>query len=252
MTSLAIVDDETKMRSLLRNLVTPHCPWIKLVGEADAVESGLALITEKQPDIVLLDVQMGDGDGFDLLEQLPAARPHIIFVTAYHQYTLQALRAGAVDYLEKPILKQELLQALERTQVLIEQQKQPSYEQLLKVLHADEENQRIAVPIGSGSKYLKVSEITHIQANGAYTWFHFASGRKPLLVSRMLADVNFSLEELGFIRVHRSFLVNTTNVEELLKVDGGVLKVTGGAQVPISKAYKQTALQVIQKGIKSI
>lgn len=246
MTTLAIIDDEPKTRSLLRSLVQENLPWVQVVGVADSVESGLALIKEHGPEVILLDVQMGDGLGFDLLSKLEHIRPHVIFVTAYNQYAIKALRAGAVDYVEKPINPDELLDALTRTRKLIEEASVPSYEHLMQTLAAAA-LRRIAVPTRSGMKYIEPSSITFVKADGAYSKIHFDDGAKPMLISKMLTEMETALKAIGFVRPHRSYLINTSKVVELSRTDGGTVLLEDGTWVPFSKSYKEKALEGIRK-----
>lgn len=246
MTRLAIIEDEPKTRTLLRSLIQEHVDWVKVVGEADSVESGIALIAKEQPQVILLDVQMGDGLGFDLLSKLEQPQPHVIFVTAYNQYAIKALRAGAVDYIEKPIHPDELLNALKRTQALIEQATPPSFESLLQTL-ASASQKRIAVPTRYGMKYLEPSSITHVQAEGSYSKIYFDDGTKPMLVSRMLAEMESVLKAIGFVRPHRSYLINTAKVAELIRTDGGTVLLTDGTRIPFSKNHKEKALEEIRR-----
>ncbi len=246
MRQLVIVDDEPKTRALLRALVTEHAEGVEIVGEADSVQAAEQLILKSKPDIVLLDVQMGDGLGFDLLPRVKHLELQVIFVTAYNQYVIRALRAGAVDYIEKPINPDELTEALKRTEAAIAKSSKEKYKTLIQALRTSEQ-EPIAVPTRSGLKYLKVSSIAYVKAEGAYTSFHFDDGTKPLLVSRMMLDIQDPLEQVGFVRPHRSYLINTRKISELVRTDGGAVILTDGSRIPFSKSHKDSALEVIRK-----
>ncbi|MGD1847550.1 MAG: LytR/AlgR family response regulator transcription factor [Salibacteraceae bacterium] len=245
MTHIAIIDDESKVRSLLRSLVTDELPWASIVGEANSVQTGLQLIASQSPEIILLDVEMGDGTGFDLLAQMGNDRPQVIFITAFNHYAVKALRAGAVDFIEKPINPDELWTALHNARKKRQQEVEPTFDALFQALQTNLSG-TIAVPTRRGLKHLDANHISFIKAEGAYAEIHFTNGDKPLMISRMLKEIMPPLERLVFTRPLRSFLVNIKIFQEIIRTDGGSLLMAGGEIVPFSKQYKETALKKIQ------
>ncbi|KAB1064906.1 LytR/AlgR family response regulator transcription factor [Salibacter halophilus] len=242
---LAIIEDEPKTRNLLKAIINERFKDFQFVGEANAVKTGLELITENKPDVVLLDVEMGDGNAFDLLSQLNSFNPHIIFVTAYDHYAIEALRSGAVDYIEKPIDPKKLSDGLSRVQKLIEKKEKANYSGLLRSVDMKLQA-RIAVPTRTGMAYLETQEIVCIKADSAYSEIYFENERKPLVISRTLKDIQHVLEKFGFVRPHRSYLVNTSKIRALNRTDGGNVVLTNDFVVPFSRQYKLKALELIK------
>ena len=245
MIEVAIIDDESKIRSLLRSLLLDELNWVSIVGEADSVASGLELIRSRSPQIILLDVEMGDGTGFDLLSRLDHEQPQVIFVTAFNHYAVKALRAGAVDFIEKPINPEELITALNGSRKRVEKMTAPSFEALFQALKA-KTSQTIAVPTRRGLIHLEASDISHIKAEGAYSEIHFTNGKKPLMISRMLKEIMPPLENLGFTRPHRSYLINIAKIKEIIRSDGGSILMMDDHRIPFSKQHKELALNEIR------
>lgn len=245
MIRIAIIEDEPKTRSLLRAILSQEFPDFEVVGDAHSVKSGLQLIEEQRPQAILLDVEMADGTGFDLLERLTKVRPHIIFVTAYDHYAVKALRSGAVDYIEKPFNPAELEAGLERVKQRISSSEAPKYTELLPSVNSDLQG-KIAVPTRSGTMYLETQDIVYIKADSAYSEIHFEDGRKPLIISRTLKEIQSSLEKFGFIRPHRSYLINASKIKALNRTDGGNVVLTTDFCVPFSHQFKEQALKLIK------
>ena len=237
MKTLCIIEDEAKTRALLRSIVTDTLSWIEVLGEANNVSSGLQLIAKHDPDIVLLDVEMPDGTGFQLLERLTEFRGKVVFVTAYDEYAIQALRAGALDYIEKPVNPDELIAALLRARkALSETPLQPAASPL----------EKIAIPTRTGLRYVSVQQILYVKADNVYSELHLHGQDRPIIVSRTLKEVEQTLGALGFVRVHRSYLVNQRMVIELGKTDGGYVVLKGGKHIQLSRQYKEPALRILQ------
>ncbi|MEM9023424.1 MAG: LytTR family DNA-binding domain-containing protein [Bacteroidota bacterium] len=245
MMQLAIIDDEAKTRSFLNAIISDMNPEISIVGEAHSVRSAHRLINETQPQVILLDVELGDGTAFDLLARLDEERPHVIFVTAYDHYAVQALRADAVDYLEKPINPDELKGSLLKVAQRIREQEVPAYDHLLATLRSGF-REKIAIPTRSGLMYLSATEILCIKASGAYSEITLEHDQKPILISRTLKDIQPALQQLGFVRLHRSYLINASKIKELNKTDGGHIVLNNGLQIPFSKQYREQAIEVIK------
>jgi len=245
MLQLAIIDDEPKIRSFLNAILLDQMQNVAIVGEASSVKTGLQLIRNKQPQVILLDVEMGDGTGFDLLSQLGSHRPHVIFVTAYDHYAVQALRADAIDYIEKPVNLDELTAALKKVMQLVKDNVQPAYGNLLQSVKSKIKN-KIVVPSRSGLLYFDASEVVCIKADGTYAQFFTEGTARPFIISRTLKEIQPALEQLGFIRLHRSYLVNASKIQELNKTDGGFVILSNGMQVPFSRQYKEDVMRLIK------
>ena len=224
---VAVIDDEPLARSNLRVLLGRD-PHVELVSECASGAEALREIRKKRPELVFLDVQMPECDGFDVLEQLGAdLPPALVFVTAYDQYALQAFEAGALDYLLKPYNNARFARALQRAK-----------ERIALWKPGGQEIERIAVKNAGEVLFLRLAEIDWIEAADYYVCLHV--GAKNHLLRRSMADVEGELRA-GFCRVHRSAIVNLQRVRRLENgEDGGTdLVLTTGARLAVSRRYRR-------------
>ena len=222
-----VVDDEPLARSSLRVLLGRD-PEIELVSECGSGKEALREIRARKPELVFLDVQMPECDGFDVLEQLGKDLPlALVFVTAYDQYALRAFEAGALDYLLKPFDNARFARALERAKERIASKEAPR-----KI-------ERLAIKNAGEMLFLKISEIDWIEAADYYVCLH--AGARTHLLRRSMNEVE---EELGtgtFCRIHRSAIVNLERVRRLeVSEEGGTDVVLGnGTRLRLSRRYKR-------------
>lgn len=248
MITAVIVEDETKSREVLETLVKTNCPDVQVVATADSVASGLELIRKVNPKLVFLDIEMADGSGFDLLEQLPQAGFDVIFTTASDQHALRAIKYSAIDYLLKPIDGDELKAAVEK--IVKKQSGNDNLENLKFLLQnfrmPSEQYTKITLPTGNAYEIVNVKDIIRCEADGSYTSF-FLENKKKLLVSASLKHYEDLLPENDFIRVHHHHLININHVVRYLKTDGGYAVMTDGSQIEISRRKKDAFLQRLNK-----
>lgn len=239
-----IIDDEKDGRENLEELIRKYCPSINLVATADSARTGLQKIQAHQPDLIFLDVEMPNGNGFDLLEKTGNINFEIIFTTAYDQYALRAIKFAALDYLLKPIGINELVATIEK----VKQKKEllssrQNYEVLVKNLQqADKSSKQIALPTSEGFAFVKLNDIIYCEADSNYTYIHLA-GKEKVFVSRTLKEYEEMLEENDFMRVHKSYLINLHHVKQYLKGKGGVAVMSNGQVIEISHRKKDEFLQ---------
>lgn len=241
---LAIVDDEAPARASLRAALAGIPLELEVVGEAENVATAVALLDRERPDVVLLDIWLGDGTGFDVLDQLQHGSQRVIFVTAFDHYAVEAFKRGAAHYLLKPVVRTDLQQALER----IASAEDRSSEQVrsLRLALTD----RLTLPTAEGFHLLSPAEIVRCESDGNYTRFHLLSGEK-LMVSRTLKEYDAQLGPHGFMRVHFSHLVNMAQVKSYLHRDGGTLVLANGHEVPVSHRRRNEVLEALgRKGMK--
>ncbi|MCA6361417.1 MAG: response regulator transcription factor [Bacteroidetes bacterium] len=248
MITAVIVEDETKSREVLETLVKTNCPDVQVVATADAVASGVELIRKVNPKLVFLDIEMADGSGFDLLEQLPQAGFDVIFTTASDQHALRAIKYSAIDYLLKPIDGDELKAAVDK--IVKKQSGNDNLENLKFLLQnfrmPSEQYTKITLPTGNAYEIVNVKDIIRCEADGSYTSF-FLESKKKLLVSASLKHYEDLLPENDFIRVHHHHLININHVVRYLKTDGGYAVMTDGSQIEISRRKKDAFLQRLNK-----
>ncbi|TCZ84655.1 LytTR family DNA-binding domain-containing protein [Lysobacter sp. N42] len=220
-----IVDDTRLARQELRTLLR-DIPGVECVGEADDVPAAREAIERLRPDVVLLDIQMPSGTGFDLLEQLDAA-PAIVFTTAYDQYALRGFEANALDYLLKPVQADRLAAALAKARPLA-----PTPPSSRELLRGDDQ---VFLRDGERCWFVQLGQISRIEVDGNYATVHFR-GEKAML-GRSLATLESRLDPALFFRANRSTLVNLRLVAaiDLAVGDGYTLTMKDGAEVEVSR-----------------
>jgi two-component system LytT family response regulator len=242
MIRVLLVDDEEGKRRYLHGLLQAH-PDLEVIGEAGTIAEARALIDRSPPDLLFLDVEMPGGSGFDLLEQLGNWPFAVIFITAFQRYAIQAIRFSAFDYLLKPVQPDELADALrryrERTPVLDRARKQ---EQLLANLRqTDSTGLKLTLTQGDRTYFVPPKEISHCLADDNYTELHLHEGRR-FTSARTLKEYDEMLSPFGFLRIHRSSLVNRIHVSHLENTHV-VLK--GGARLEVSRRMRTEVLRAL-------
>lgn len=235
-----LIDDEFSNLENLRTLLQKHCPQVNIVATAKNVTDAVNAIEKHLPDLIFLDIQMGEQTGFDVLNLLPKRNFEVIFVTAYDQYGIQAVKFAALDYLLKPVDIDELKTAVSKVEQKLATLSQNSQLDFLlqQIKNPQPAVSKIALPMQSEIRYIALSEIIRCEADNTYTFFFLANNEK-LLVSKSLKEYADLLKPNGFLRTHQSHLVNPKFVKSWLKEDGGVLLLTSGDKIPISKPNKE-------------
>jgi two-component system LytT family response regulator len=241
-----LIDDEPEcLRSLSLDL-QQHCPDVEILAQLDNGKEAIKAIHAQEPDVVFLDIDMPYINGFDLLEMVPNVNFEVIFTTAYDQYALQAFRISAVDYLLKPIDTSLLREAVEKVRVLRQQgntSKQISF--LIQQIKDLENNnvRRIALPTFDGLEFIRLEDILYCQSDGAYTYVHLLDGNK-LYISKTLRYLEDALCHFHFFRVHNSYIVNLREISKYAKTDGGLLILSNGVKVKVSRSKKDELLSL--------
>lgn len=245
-----IVDNEPLLRKALRELLNAFCPQIESIEEADGVFHGLEKIALFNPDIVMLDVEMDDGTGFDLMKQVVNPKFQLIFVTAHNKYATDAFKFFAIDYLLKPVDPDALKISIERATLQIKNNDLGKQIQLL--LHQmngkQDSNQKIVLRDIENVYFVKISDILYCKAEGTYTHFVLSEGQ-PILVSKNLKEYESILEPIGFVRTHHSYLVNPDKIKLFDKSDGGNLILEGNHLVPVSQRKKDLVLTILENRV---
>jgi len=243
-----LIDDEISNLENLRILLEKHCPQITIIATAQSVGDAVDVIEKYVPDLVFLDIQMGDKTGFDVLKLLPTRNFDVVFVTAYDQYGIKAVKFAALDYLLKPIDIEELMNAVKKAEHKFTRQIQTSQlDFLLQQLKKPEPTiSKIALPMQSEIRYIALSEIVRCEADNTYTHF-FLSSEEKITISKSLKEYADLLCPNGFLRTHQSHLVNPKYVKSWLKEDGGILLLISGEKISISKPNKDIVKQALQQ-----
>ena len=234
-----IIDDEPNNVQNLQTLLQMHCPDVKVLAAAQNADDGVAAIKQHKPALIFLDIQMPVKSGFDVLTEFAEPDFEVIFITAYDQYGIQAIKFSALDYLLKPINITELKNAIDRAGKKIKaKDKDHKLENLIaNIMLGQREVPKIALPTLKETRYIKVDEIIRCEASDNYTTFYTITAEQ-ILVCKTLKEFAELLQQHGFIRAHQSHLVNVEFVKSLLKEDGGVLQMNDGVKIPISRQNK--------------
>ena len=242
-----IVEDEKHNRELLERLLQQHFPDLDIIHKATNVSEGLAAIRHQQPALVFLDVEMPDGNAFDLLTQIKEIDFEIIFVTAYDHYALQAIRFCAIDYLLKPIKVPELVEAVNKVKNnLALKWENIRLKQLIQNLDKKSGDKRLALPTADKTVFIPIREIIRCQGENNYTSFYLSSGER-LLVSKTLKEFEEILQDYDFARVHQSHLVNLKMIESYHKNQGGYLIMQDGSKISISRHRKDKVIHLLME-----
>lgn len=239
-----IVDDESHARSLLLNTIREHGKGIEVVAEAENVKEAVKLIHKHQVDLVFLDIEMPNQNGFALFEYFDQPEFVTIFCTAYSEYALQAFEVSAVDYLLKPISISKLQEAIEKAI------KTRGQNQILQSVSALRDNltvkqlQKIGLPLSDGLVFIKVEDILYFEADGSYT--HVITNQEKYLVSKKIKEFHELLSnDAHFFRVHRSYLVNIQKIKKYSKKDGATLLFENNKVIPVAREKKNEFDQFI-------
>lgn len=240
-----IIDDDQFARKGLRRILERNFEEVKIMGEADSVASGLSLIKECDPHLVFLDIEMPDGTGFRLLEQLPTINFKVIFTTSYSDYAIAAFKYSAFDYIVKPVLVENVISTMKRIKEIPLISEKQRLEVLINNLSKpNNDDATIALPEINGFSIIRVKEIIRCEGERNYTRIFFIDG-KTILISRTLLEFDNMLVPHGFFRIHRSHLISLRNVNRYLKIDGGVVEMVDKTVLPVSPKFKDELLNRI-------
>ncbi|MCA0153579.1 LytR/AlgR family response regulator transcription factor [Winogradskyella vincentii] len=239
-----IIEDEKQAVTALREELNNNCPDVEVCGSATTVKDGYELISEVQPEIVFLDIQLKDGTGFDLLEQLNTKNFKVIFTTAYSKYAIKAIRISALDYLLKPIDSDELTEAVEKAKKIDLAKMQQQLNSLINNRSIDPLRQKIALQTTKGVFMYECSSILRIQSDGNYSKI-FLEGDKKEVVAKTLKDFEEILQDSGFLRIHHSHLINLQHLQSYINKDGGYVVLNDKTTLPVSKRKKPMLLKVL-------
>lgn len=243
-----IIDDEKNARDIIVHLVQMSFQNVEIVGQAHSVETGTASIKELKPDLVFLDIQLEDGSGFDILEQLSQIDFQIIFITAFNEYAVKAFKFSAIDYLMKPINPKEFINAVN---LVISSHEKDDFQAkfdayLSHIKESRAEHKKIILKTAESIHLVKVFDIIRCEADKGYTEFFLRNGRK-ILVSKGLKDYDELLCDFGFIRTHQSHLINLDYIESFEKTDGGYILMSDGSTVPVSSRKKEYVFKIFDE-----
>lgn len=245
-----IIDDEVNNIDNLIVLLAEYCPDVEVIAIANSGTRGKELLLQLHPDLVFLDIQMPDKNGFEMLKELNEFTFEVIFVTAYDKFAIQAMKFSAVDYLLKPINVEELQAAVVRSRKRHQQKMQNNQlENLIHLIRSQQNKKehRIGLTTMKETRFLKTSEIIRCESSNNYTTFYLHNGEQ-ILVSKPIYEYEELLSGYGFFRCHQSHIINKTFVKSWIKDYGGYLLLTNGAEVPVSRSKKDVVKEFLRVG----
>lgn len=243
-----IIDDEPDCCDVLSILLERYCPEVKVDAICYSAEDAMKEIASQSPQLVFLDIEMPHMNGFELLKRLPQINFEIIFTTSYDQYAIKAIRFSALDYLLKPIDREELQLAVKKATGRLQHPLPQQLEILMQKFHhqANKVN-RIALPTMEGLQLIALDSIISCSSKSNYTILSMKENQK-LTISRTLKDIEEMLEDYSFLRVHNSFLVNINEIRKYIRGEGGSLIMSDGSSIDVSRSRKELLLKKIQVG----
>lgn len=230
-----IVDDELDGRLILTSLLNDHCETVKLLGSFESAEAGMQAIQSLKPDLVFLDIEMPGMNAFSMLEQLGMIDFEVIFVTAYDQYALKAIKHNALEYILKPVDKDELIAAVEKCYKKLQPAKAETYQ-------PQADNSKMVLPVRDGFLFIDVAKIVRCEGDGNYTNVYLDDHTKHI-ASKTLKDFEALLPSSSFIRIHKSHLINANFIKKYIKGEGGMVQMADDSELEVSRRNKDYFLK---------
>jgi two-component system LytT family response regulator len=238
-----IIDDEDHCRSTLRKQLEWFCPSVELVGEGKNVQSGIAIIADKDPDLVFLDIEMPDGTGFDLIRLLKNKDFKLIFTTAFDEYALEAFKVNAIAYLLKPIEGEELAEIVQKLIVEKKEDLGDHLASLMKYLSDKEKVKKVALPVMEGFQFVRIDDIVRAEASGNYSTVYLSDG-SSLFISKTLKFILEAINSSKFVRVHQSHIINMDFINKYIRGKNGQIVLDDQTTIPVSRSKKDDFLDL--------
>ncbi len=242
-----VIDDEKRVAKAIARIIDKNCSGFSVIGIANTVKEGVELINKHNPDLVTLDINLPDGSGFEILRKVEDRSFKLIFITAYEEHALKAIKFSAIDYILKPIDEFELAEAFRKAKEIKKKEKNRAVLEAFLSGLADKqkEHKKIALKTTDDIHLVKVNEIIRCESEGGYTSFYLTDGKK-LFVSKNLKEYEELLSDFGFVRTHHSHLININYLERFHKADGGVIIMSDKSEVPVSVRRKESIIKMFE------
>lgn len=240
-----LVDDIPAALKLLENDIQQKHPSISIIGKAKSVVEAAKLLRKQQPDILFLDIMLGDGTGFDILEIYPNLTSKIIFITASDEFAIKAFKFAAIDYVLKPYSDDDLANAIEKAKNKIKPDKEQLSVLQQSINQPNKRPQKISLHTSDKIVVVNLDEIVRCKSDNNYTEFFMQSEQK-IVVSKTLKYFADILKDYNFLRVHQSHLVNLQYVKEFRKSDGGYLVLNDKQTIPVSVRKRSEVIEALQ------
>jgi len=239
-----LIDDEIDSNRILQTLLENYCPQVSVVGTADGVGMAVDVIRDARPDLVFMDIEMTEGNAFDLLIRLQPVSFHVIFVTAFDNYAVRAFRYSAVDYLLKPVNIIELCTAIEKLPgKAIEENVLEQVRSLLENMQGSEtSDKKLAFRTSNGLTFLVIRDIIRLEARGHYTLVHLQNGTK-IRITGPIKDYADILPEPIFFRIHNSHIINLNKIKFYQRGRGGYVTMDDNSRIEVANRRREAFIQ---------
>lgn len=243
MLKVILIDDQELCIEILKDMLKENQPEVSVEAVCFSGQEGMVAINKYHPDLVILDVEMPDMTGFEMLQQLKDYDFEIIFTTSFDKYAIQAMRFSALDYLLKPLLPHELNAAIEK----VLQKENKNLNKQFKTLFQNLNQYRrpvnhVALPSMEGLIFINVIDIIHCESDSNYTTLFLKSGEK-IVVTKTLKDIEALLEGNNFFRIHHSHLINMNHIKKYVKGNAGYVVMTNGTDINVARNRKEDFLK---------
>lgn len=247
MFKIVIIDDNFREAEMIQRMIPNLAKDMEISGIAYSVEEGIKLVKDSDPTLILLDVELPDGDGFDVLEATKNMDYRVAFITGHDHYTLQALRSQAYDYLTKPVKEDHFERMIQAAYTEYLRKAKEKLEQLYGNNDLAKER-RMGIWTTEGMRFIDVNKITHIKAEGSYARIHI-QGKRDFIATKLLKEFEFLCANDMFVRVHNSYMVNIRNVKSYSKKNGGTITLVTDKEVPVSRGRKEEVISKLGEWI---
>ena len=247
-----LIDDEPRGISSMQKLLQINCPDVQVIGSCTNADDAIQMVRTLHPDLIFLDIAMPVKNGFELLKELKGNSFEVIFVTAHNQFMIEAFHFSAIDYLLKPVEDNLLVDAVERAKHRIAEKSGSknveTFLHNLKQKHSPAK-MRLCIPSLKGFQVIELDDILYAESSGNYTNLYFANN-KMVCTSKPMHEYETLLEDAGFVRIHKSILVNLLHVKEYLRGEGGSVILSNGHEVEVARRKKEGFLNRMREFYK--
>ncbi len=248
MIKAVVIDDEPAMQQVNKTYLAKHFKEIEVVGCAGSIGNAIDLIKETKPDLVLLDIELKDGTGFQVLEKLRPYNFKLVFITGFNDYAIKAIKFSALDYILKPVDEPEFQIAIQRAieQINNDTNSQLQSNVLLDSFNKENQHKKLVLRTNDSMHILNISEIIYCKSDNSYTTFYTSDG-EHIMVSKSIKEYDELLCEYGFLRPHQSYLVNLNYVKKIDKTDGGFIILKNKKEIPVSIRQKKSIIKSLDR-----
>lgn len=247
MIKAVIIEDEPQLRETNRLLLTENFPDIQIMGEAGTVSSAVELINSVNPDLVLCDIELEDGNCFQMLQKCKPYTFRPVFITAYNQYAIKAIKFSAIDYILKPVNEFEFCDAIQKAIDCIDSaETEIQTENFMAHYNNANSPKKIVLRTAEAMHIVDLNEVLYCKSDNSYTTF-FLKDKKEITVSKSIKEFSDLFADYEFLRPHQSYLVNLHGISKIDKSDGGFIIMENKAEIPISSRRKQLIFEELEK-----